>query len=81
MPELPEGYQRLEGSERRAAAGASLVGPADKAEALTVTITLRRMPGAPELPDEQYRAGLHHAGAHRRRGQRCDEQPRRPWRP
>jgi kumamolisin len=54
MPELPEGYQRLEGSERRAAAGASLVGPADQAEALTVTITLRRMPGAPELPDEQY---------------------------
>ena len=54
MPELPEGYQRLEGSERRAAAGASLVGPADQAEALTVAITLRRMPGAPELPDEQY---------------------------
>jgi subtilase family serine protease len=54
MPELPEGYQHLEDSERHAAAGASLVGPADPAEALTVTIALRRKPAAPELPDEQY---------------------------
>jgi hypothetical protein len=54
MPELPEGYQRLGDSERHAVTGARLVGPADQAEALTVTIALRRKPGAPELPDEQH---------------------------
>jgi kumamolisin len=54
MPELPEGYQRLDDSERHAVTGARLVGPADQAEALTVTIALRRKPGAPELPDEQH---------------------------
>lgn len=54
MPELPDGYQHLDGSERHAASNARLVGPADPAEVLSVTIHLRRRPGAPELPDQQY---------------------------
>jgi hypothetical protein len=58
MPELPERYQRLDDSERHAVTGARLVGPADQAEAPTVTIALRRKPGAPELPDEQHWADI-----------------------
>jgi len=64
MPEVPDGYQRLDGSERRAAPGARLAGPADPAEVLSVTIHLRRKPGAPELPDEQYWADTPPAERH-----------------
>jgi len=64
MPEIPDGYQTLDGSERRAAPGARLVGPADPAEVLSVTIHLRRKPGAPELPDEQYWADTPPAERH-----------------
>ena len=55
MPEIraqiPDGYRRLENSERHAAPGARRVGPADPAETLTVSILVRRRPDAPPLPD------------------------------
>src|SRR5215475_10742148 len=54
MPNIPEGYLRLEGSERRAAQGARLIGPADANEKLSLSIRLRRRPGAPALPDQDY---------------------------
>jgi kumamolisin len=47
--EVPEGYRRLEGSERRPAAGAKLLGPADANEQVSVTITLRRRPDGPPV--------------------------------
>lgn len=54
MTEIPVGYRRLEGSERHARRGASLVGPADGNEKLSVSIRVRRRPGAPALPDQEY---------------------------
>ena len=51
MPIIPANYRRLEGSQRLPARGARRVGPADPAEALSVTIRVRRQPGAPPLPD------------------------------
>src|SRR5258708_4132397 len=45
---------RLEGSERRPAPGARRVGPADPNERLSVTIRVRRRPGAPLPPDQDY---------------------------
>jgi len=54
MAEIPTGYRRLEGSERHARRGARLVGPADGNEKLSVSIRVRRRPGAPALPDQEY---------------------------
>src|SRR5262249_61651419 len=54
MAKIPEGYRRIEGSERRAAPGARLVGPADPREVLSVSIRVRRKPEAPRLPDQAY---------------------------
>ncbi|MBV9282407.1 MAG: S8/S53 family peptidase [Chloroflexi bacterium] len=51
MPEIPADYQPLESSRRVPRRGARLVGPADPAERLSVTIRLRRRPDAPPLPD------------------------------
>jgi hypothetical protein len=48
----PAHYRRLEGSERRVAAGARKIGPADPSEILTVTILVRRRTDAPPLPGE-----------------------------
>jgi Pro-kumamolisin, activation domain len=48
---VPEGYRELPGSRRTARAGARRIGDADPAEPAAVTITLRRRPGAPPLPD------------------------------
>jgi len=53
MPTIPANYQRLEGSHRVPARGATRVGPADPAETLSVTIRVRRQPGAPPLPDHE----------------------------
>jgi len=50
----PSNYRALQGSERKPAAGATLSGPADPTEDITVTMLLRRKPGAPALPDESY---------------------------
>jgi kumamolisin len=49
--DIPEGYQRLEGSERRPAPNARRLGPADAAERLSVTIVLRRRPDGMPLAD------------------------------
>jgi Pro-kumamolisin, activation domain len=50
MREIPAGYSRLESSARVPAAGARLVGAADPAETLSVTLRVRRRPDAPPLP-------------------------------
>jgi subtilase family serine protease len=50
MSTLPAGYQPLSKTDRKVRPGAKLVGPADPNEQLTVTIRVRRRPGAPELP-------------------------------
>jgi hypothetical protein len=47
----PPGYVRLEGSQRRPLPGARRVGPADPDETFTVTVRVRRRPGAPAVPD------------------------------
>lgn len=54
MADIPEGYQRLEGSERRPAPNTTLLGPADAKEKLTVTIVLRRRPDGPPVPDPEF---------------------------
>jgi kumamolisin len=51
MVQIPKGYQSLEKSQRRPRVGASRVGAADPKEKLSVTIRVRRRPGAPALPD------------------------------
>lgn len=53
MP-APQGYRRLEGTERQPARGARLIGPADPNETLSVTIRVRRRADAPPLPDEEH---------------------------
>src|SRR5271170_5293691 len=50
MSQVPSGYARLEKSERHAVKNASLVGPAEPSEIVTVSIRVRRRPGAPPLP-------------------------------
>jgi kumamolisin len=51
MPPVPRNYTRLAGSERKPAPGARLLGPADDAETMTVTIALRRRPDGAPVPD------------------------------
>jgi subtilase family serine protease len=51
---VPQNYRPLQGSERKPVPGATLAGPADPTEEMSVTILLRRQPGAPALPDESY---------------------------
>jgi kumamolisin len=53
MP-VPKDYHQLENSARRAAPGAERTRPADPAEAITVTLAVRRRPGAPELPGQEH---------------------------
>ena len=50
----PANYRRLEGSERRPAPGATLLGPADPNETFSVTISVRRRPDAPPVHDVDY---------------------------
>jgi hypothetical protein len=54
--QLPNGYVRLEGSEKHPSRGTRLLGPADDKETLKVTIVLRRRPDGPPLPDFDYYA-------------------------
>jgi kumamolisin len=62
-PEIPSNYTRLSGSERRPAATATVVGPANPDETVRVTIALRRRLDGPPVPDsEHFRA----TPAHRR---------------
>jgi hypothetical protein len=50
----PNGYVRLEGSERRASTKARRVGEVDAEERFKVTIVLRRRADGPPLPDLDY---------------------------
>ena len=51
MADVPGGYVVLEKSARHARSGAKLKGAADPHEELTVSVRVRRRPGAPPLPD------------------------------
>ena len=51
MTEPPAGYARVEGTNRSPAPGATRVGAAEPTEEMSVSIRLRRRPGAPALPD------------------------------
>lgn len=52
--EIPPGYVRLEGSERRPVPGSHRTGPANPDETFTVTVRVRRRPGAPPVPDHAH---------------------------
>jgi hypothetical protein len=54
MSEIPEGYARLEKSERKAAHNTHAGRPADPNEPLTVSVRVRRRSDAPPLPDLNY---------------------------
>lgn len=51
---VPDGYVRLEGSERRVSSKAKLVGQVDDNEKFKVTISLRRRKDGPPFPDFDY---------------------------
>ena len=51
---IPKNYQRLNGSKLEPAHGASLVGPVDAKETLSVSIYIRSKPEAPPPPDLEY---------------------------
>ena len=53
MP-LPKNYIKVGGSERSPRKGATLVGPADPNEPLSLSIRVRRKPGSPPVPDMEY---------------------------
>lgn len=53
MP-IPKDYQRLENSTRHVVPKAKRVGPADPNEMISITITVRRRPGAPALPGQEH---------------------------
>ncbi len=50
----PEKRRRLINSARHVAPGAKPIGPSDPNEVLSVTVAVRRRPGAPELPDQEH---------------------------
>src|SRR5580692_12535479 len=51
---IPEGYVRIEGSERRPRKDAKPVKATDPEEKLLVNLHLRRKAGAPPLPDMEH---------------------------
>ena len=51
MPNVPNDYRALEGSERQMRAGARRIASADPNEIFTVSVRVRRRPDAPPLPD------------------------------
>lgn len=53
MP-IPNDYHRLENSFRQPSAGSKRLGPVDPNEVIPITITVRRRPGSPALPDQEY---------------------------
>ena len=57
--EIPQKYTRLNGSERRPAPNATLVGPADANQKVEVSIVLRRRPDGSPVPDFEYFANTH----------------------
>ena len=56
MSELPEGYQCLDGSERRPHPSATSLGHTDEKENVKVTIILRRRPDGRPCDLDQFRA-------------------------
>ncbi|HKD06654.1 MAG TPA: S53 family peptidase [Bryobacteraceae bacterium] len=54
MAQIPANYRALDGSERRPAEGARLLGPADPNEEFSVTVRVRRRPDAPPRPDHAH---------------------------
>jgi kumamolisin len=54
MASVPKGYNELEGSERRPAENAKLLGPADAKETIRVTVLVRRRPDGPPMPGPDY---------------------------
>jgi kumamolisin len=63
MAESPKGPMLLKKSARRPRHGAHKIGPSDPKETLTVTVRVRRRPGAPPLPDPSA-AGPHKIISH-----------------
>ncbi|MGA7633188.1 MAG: S53 family peptidase [Terriglobales bacterium] len=57
MARIPDGYRRLEGSERHPAPGTKRLGPADPAEEFSVTVRVRRRKDGPPLPDHAHWMG------------------------
>jgi len=53
MP-IPNAYHRLENSLREPSAASKRIGPVDPEESLPITITVRRRPGSPSLPDQEH---------------------------
>ena len=51
MSQTPQGYRALSTSNRQVRAGAKRTGAADPNEVFTVSVRVRRRPGAPALPD------------------------------
>ena len=63
MAKIPDGYMRMEGSERKPAPGAQIVGPANSKEKISVTILLRRRPDGSPMPSvDSFRIGPAHRG-------------------
>jgi kumamolisin len=60
MDELPVGYMRVEGTRRSPMPGATRIGPGDPNERVSVSVRLRRRPGAPQLPEAGSAARLSH---------------------
>ena len=54
MVQIPSGYRKIEGSERRPARGAQRVSAADPNEKLSFTIRLRRQSDAASVPGQDY---------------------------
>src|SRR5262249_58616905 len=52
--QVPEGYQRLSGSERPRSSASRYHGPVDLTEQVSATLVVRRKPGSPPLPDHQH---------------------------
>jgi kumamolisin len=59
MP-IPKNYQRVENGTRHIAARATRTRAADPGEILSVTIAVRRRPGAPALPNQEHWAATPH---------------------
>ena len=53
MP-IPKDYQRLENSTRHIVPKAKRIGPVDPNEVISITMIVRRRPGAPPLPDQEH---------------------------
>lgn len=51
---VPEGYQKLSGSERSRSSASKSHGPLDPNEQVSATLIVRGKPSSPALPDHQH---------------------------